>query len=97
MKVNKKMPNKLRGIIKNKVVSQIEGNNEEGNPYQFQDNVLSCLADLQHLAVAMKEKAEMMEYNIRRFRASIHGEDIDECLSYKLMFAAPDDEISKCE
>jgi hypothetical protein len=91
------MPNKLRGLIKNKVVSQIEGNNEEDDPYQFQDNVLSCLADLQHLAVAMKEKAEMMEYNIRRFRASIHEEDIDGCLSYKLMFAAPDDEISKCE
>ena len=53
------MPNKLRGLIKNKVVSQIEGNNEEDDPYQFQDNVLSCLADLQHLAVAMKEKAEI--------------------------------------
>ena len=81
----------------NKVVSQVEGNDEEDNPYQFQDNVLSCLADLQRLAVAMREKADMMEHNIRRFRASIHGEDIDGCLSYKLMFAAPDDEISKCE
>jgi hypothetical protein len=91
------MPNKLRGLIKNKVVSQIEGNNEEDDPYQFQDNVLSCLADLQRLAVTMREKADMMEHNIRRFRASIHEEDIDGCLSYKLMFAAPDDEISKCE
>jgi hypothetical protein len=45
----------------------------------------------------MREKADMMEHNIRRFRASIHEEDIDGCLSYKLMFAAPDDEISKCE
>jgi|TARA_B110001454_G_C12607338_1_gene387158 hypothetical protein len=71
------MPNKLRGIIKNKVVSQIEGNDEEDNPYQFQDNVLSCLADLQHLAVAMKEKAKMMDDTIRDFRSSIHGEDID--------------------
>ena len=75
--MNKKMPNKLRGIIKNKVVSQIEGNDEEDNPYQFQDNVLSCLADLQHLAVAMKEKAKMMDDTIRDFRSSIHGEDID--------------------
>mgnify|MGYP003628440355 FL=1 len=71
------MPNKLRGIIKNKVVSQIEGNDEEDNPYQFQDNVLSCLADLQHLAVAMKEKAKMMDDTIRDFRTSIHKEDID--------------------
>jgi len=75
--MNKKMPNKLRGIIKNKVVSQTEGNDEEDNPYQFQDNVLSCLADLQHLAVAMKEKAEMMENTVRNFRTSIHREDID--------------------
>ena len=75
--MNKKMPNKLRGIIKNKVVSQIEGNDEEDNPYQFQDNVLSCLADLQHLAVAMKEKAKMMDDTIRDFRSSIHKEDID--------------------
>ena len=71
------MPNKLRGIIKNKAAPQIEGNNEEDNPYQFQDNVLSCLADLQHLAVAMKEKAEMMENTVRNFRTSIHREDID--------------------
>jgi hypothetical protein len=75
--MNKKMPNKLRGIIKNKVVSQIEGDEEEDSPYQFQDDVLSCLADLQHLAVAMKEKAKMMDDAIRDFRISIHGEDID--------------------
>ena len=63
----------------NKVVSQIEGNDEEeDSPYQFQDNVLSCLADLQHLAVAMKEKAKMMDDTIRDFRSSIHGEDIDD-------------------
>jgi len=62
----------------NKVVSQVEGNDEEeNNPYEFQDNVLSCLADLQHLALAMKEKAIMMEDTVRDFRTSIHGEDID--------------------
>ena len=81
----------------NKVVSQVEGNDEEANPYQFQDNVLSCLADLQHLPAAMKEKAEMMEDTVRNFRTSIHGEDTDRCLSYKLMFAASGDEICKCE
>ena len=87
--MNKKMPNN--------VVTKVEGDEEEVNPNEFQDNVLSCLADLQHLAAAMKEKAEMMDDTVRNFRASIHGEDIDGCLSYKLMFAAPDDEISKCE
>ena len=62
----------------NKVVSQVEGNDEEeNNPYEFQDNVLSCLADLQHLALAMKKKAIMMEDTVRDFRTSIHGEDID--------------------
>ena len=81
----------------NNVVTKVEGDEEEVNPNEFQDNVLSCLADLQHLAAAMKEKAEMMDDTVRNFRASIHGEDIDGCLSYKLMFAAPDDEISKCE
>ena len=60
----------------NKVVSQTETNDED-NPYQFQDNVLSCLSDLQHLAVAMKEKSIMMEDTVRDFRTSIHGEDID--------------------
>ena len=81
----------------NKVVSQVEGNDEEDNPNEFQDSVLSCLADLQRLAVVMKEKADMMEHSIKRFRTSIHGEDTDRCLSYKLMFAASGDEICKCE
>ncbi len=61
----------------NNVVSEVEGDEEEANPKHFQDDVLSCLGDLQRLAVAMKEKADMMEHNIRKFRTSIHGEDID--------------------
>ena len=61
----------------NNIVTEVEGDEEEDSPYQFQDNVLSCLADLQHLAVAMKEKAKMMDDTIRDFRSSIHGEDID--------------------
>ena len=68
------MPNKEE---QEPVVSKIDGDEEEDSPYQFQDNVLSCLADLQHLAVAMKEKAKMMDDTIRDFRSSIHGEDID--------------------
>jgi len=67
--MSKKMPNK--------VVSEVEGNNEEDSPYEFQSNVLSCLADLQHLALAMKEKAITMEDIVRDFRTSIHGEDTD--------------------
>ena len=62
----------------NKVVTEIEGNDEEDNTYEFQDNVLSCLSDLQHLATIIKEKAESMELTARRFRSSIHGEDIDD-------------------
>ena len=54
-----------------------DGDEEENNPNEFQDNVLSCLSDLQRLAVTMKEKAKLMEDEIRRLRTSIHGEDID--------------------
>ena len=61
----------------NNVVTEVEGDEEEVNPNEFQDNVLSCLGDLQRLAVTMKEKADMMEHSIKRFKTSIHGEDID--------------------
>ena len=57
--------------------SKDAGDEEENNPNEFQDSVLSCLSDLQRLAVTMKEKANLMEDEIRRFRTSIHGEDID--------------------
>ena len=63
--------------MSNNVVTKVEGDEEEVNPNEFQDNVLSCLADLQHLAAAMKEKAIMMEDTVRNFRTSIHGEGID--------------------
>jgi len=62
----------------NKVVTEVEGDDEEVNPNQFQDDVLSCLRELQHLAEMMKEKASTMEDEIRRFKATIHGEDIDD-------------------
>jgi hypothetical protein len=78
------MPNKvaqiikLQGILKKTPNKVAEGNDEEdSDPNEFQDSVLSCLGDLQRLATIMKEKAEMMEHSIKRFRASIHGEDID--------------------
>lgn len=64
-------------IKPNNIVSEVEGDEEETNPNQFQDDVLSCLRELQHLAETMKEKANDMEYNIKRFKTSIHGEDID--------------------
>jgi hypothetical protein len=55
----------------------LEQNEEENNSNEFQDSVLSCLSDLERLSVTMKEKANLMEDEIRRFRTSIHGEDID--------------------
>ena len=61
----------------NNVVTKVEGDEEEVNPNEFQDSVLSCLGDLQRLAATMRDKADMMEYSIKRFRTSIHGEDID--------------------
>ena len=54
-----------------------QSDKEEVNPNQFQDDVLSCLRDLQHLAETIQERANDMEHNIRRFRTTIHGEDID--------------------
>ena len=58
-------------------MSHLLQNEEKNNPNEFQDSVLSCLSDLQRLAVTMKEKANLMEDEIRRLRTSIHGEDID--------------------
>ena len=57
--------------------SKDAGDEKENNPNEFQDSVLSCLSDLQRLAVTMKEKANLMEDEIRKLRTSIHGEDID--------------------
>ena len=70
--MNKKKPNKVVQIIDS------DSDDEEPYPYEFQDSVLSCLADLQRLATTMKEKAEAMEDEIKRFKVSRHGEDIDE-------------------
>ena len=67
--MNKKKPNNI--------VTEVEGDEEEVNPNQFRDDVLSCLRELQPLAETIKGKADDMEYNIRRFKTSIHGEDID--------------------
>ena len=68
--MNKKTPNK--------VVTDIEGEeDEEVNPVQFQDDILSCLRELQHLAETIKIKASTMDHEIRRFKVAIHGEDID--------------------
>ena len=57
--------------------SKNDGDEEENNPNEFQDSVLSCLSDLQHLAATMKDRANIMEEEIRRFRITIHGEDVD--------------------
>jgi len=61
----------------NNVVSEVEGDEEEVNPNQFQDDVLSCLREVQHLAAVIKERSDKIEHEIRRFKISLHGEDID--------------------
>ena len=61
----------------NNIVTEVEGDEEEVNPNQFQDDVLACLRELQHLAETIRERADTMEHMIRRFKTTIHGEDID--------------------
>ena len=53
--MSKKMPNK--------VVTEIEGEEEEINPDQLQVDVLSCLRELQHLAETIKIKASTIFRN----------------------------------
>ena len=67
--MNKKKPNNI--------VTEVEGDEEEVNPNQFQDDILSCLREVQHLAATIKERADKIEHEIKRFKPSIHGEDID--------------------
>ena len=62
----------MSNITPNNVVTEVEGDEEEVNPNQFQDDVLSCLRELQHLAETIKGKADDMEYIIRRFKTSIN-------------------------
>ena len=64
-------------IKPNNIVSEVEGDEEEVNPNQFQDDILSCLREVQHLAATIKERADKIEHEIKRFKTSIHGEDID--------------------
>jgi hypothetical protein len=63
--MNKKMPNK-------------KPDEEEG--LSFEDSVLTMLADLQHYTKSFQETSDKMNGIIRDFRASIHGEDIDDHL-----------------
>ena len=67
--MNKKKPNNI--------VTEVEGDEEEVNPNQFQDDILSCLREVQHLAATIKERADKIEHEIKRFKTSIHGEHID--------------------
>ena len=62
----------------NKVVTELEEGQDDDGAFEFQDGILSCLRELQNQAALINQKAEQMEFEIRRFRASIHGEDIDE-------------------
>ena len=62
----------------NKVVTELEEGQDEDGTFEFQDSVLACLCELQHLAASIKEKTNQIEFEIKRLRTSIHGEDIDE-------------------
>ena len=61
--MNTKTPNKIH---------------EDEEASTFQERVLTLLCDLQHQALAIKDNAEQAERSIRKFRISIHGEDIDD-------------------
>jgi hypothetical protein len=63
--VSKKTPNK-------------KPDEEEG--LSFEDSVLTMLADLQLYTKSFQETSDKMNGIIRDFRASIHGEDIDDHL-----------------
>ena len=43
----------------------------------FEDRVLTLLASLRHNVEKFQESSESMQREIREFRASIHGEEVD--------------------
>ena len=59
------------------IVSEVEGDIEEGDSHELEDSVLSCLFELELLTKIAKEKISMIEDRIKNLRSSIHGEDID--------------------
>ena len=59
------------------IVSEVEGDTEEGDSHELEDSVLSCLFELELLTKIAKEKISMIEDRIKNLRSSIHGEDID--------------------
>jgi hypothetical protein len=59
------------------IVSEVEGDTEEGDSHELEDSVLSCLFELELLTKTAKEKISMIEDRIKNLRSSIHGEDID--------------------
>tara|TARA_R110002012_G_scaffold109329_1_gene253065 strand:+ start:356 stop:535 length:180 start_codon:yes stop_codon:yes gene_type:complete len=59
--MNKKTPNK----------------HAEDETLNFEDKVLTLLSSLSHSVETLQDTAEGMQRQIKQFRASIHGEEID--------------------
>ena len=72
--MSKKIPSKGE---EEQLVSEVEGDTEEGDSHELEDSVLSCLFELELLTKISKEKISMIEDRIKNLRSSIHGEDID--------------------
>lgn len=51
-------------------------NNDEDS-LDFEDRVLTLLANLRHNVEKFQESSEAMQREIREFRTSIHGEEVD--------------------
>tara|TARA_R110000824_G_scaffold280463_1_gene468564 strand:+ start:26 stop:250 length:225 start_codon:yes stop_codon:yes gene_type:complete len=73
--MSKKIPNKEE---EEPIVSEVDGDIEEGDTHELEDTVLSCLFELELLTKITKEKISMIEDRINNLRLSIHGEDINE-------------------
>ena len=52
-----------------------KNNNEDS--LDFEDRVLTLLANLRHNVEKFQESSEAMQREIKEFRASIHGEEED--------------------
>jgi len=52
--------------------------NDEEDQLNFEDRVLTLLANLRHNLERFQDSTDSMQREIREFRTSIHGEDTDE-------------------
>ena len=50
---------------------------DDEDSLDFEDRVLTLLANLRHNVEKFQESSESMQREIKEFRASIHGEEVD--------------------